>query len=58
MPKTIAGHELMPGKTVKDHNHVEGTELHVPRVLHYQCSSPNIIEKGLMVNCDGQTDDP
>ena len=25
--KTIAGHELTPGKTVKDHIHVEGTEL-------------------------------
>ena len=31
--KTIAGHELRPGKTVKDHIHVEGTELHVPHVL-------------------------
>ena len=31
--KTIAGHELTPGKTVKDHIHVEGTELHVPHVL-------------------------
>ena len=31
--KTIAGHDLMPGKTVKDHIHVEGTELHVPHVL-------------------------
>lgn len=31
--KMIAGHELMPGKTVKDHIHVEGTELHVPHVL-------------------------
>ena len=29
----IAGHELKPGKTVKDHIHVEGTELHVPHVL-------------------------
>ena len=28
--KSIAGHELTPGKTVKDHIHVEGTELHVP----------------------------
>lgn len=27
--KMIAGHELTPGKTVKDHIHVEGTELHV-----------------------------
>ena len=33
MTKTIAGHELIPGKTVKDHIHVEGTELHVPHVL-------------------------
>ena len=31
--RTIAGHELTPGKTVKDHIHVEGTELHVPHVL-------------------------
>ena len=27
--KSIAGHELTPGKTVKDHIHGEGTELHV-----------------------------
>ena len=32
-PKTIAGHELTPGKTIKDHIHVEGTELHTPHVL-------------------------
>ncbi len=31
--KMIAGHELLPGKTVKDHIHVKGTELHVPHVL-------------------------
>lgn len=31
--KMIAGHTLVPGKTVKDHIHVEGTELHVPHVL-------------------------
>ena len=31
--KTIAGHELIPGKTVKDHIHVEGTELRIPHVL-------------------------
>ena len=31
--KMIAGHELMPGKTVKDHIHVEGSELRVPHVL-------------------------
>ena len=31
--KMIAGHELTPGKTVKDHIHVKGTELHVPHVL-------------------------
>ncbi len=31
--KMIAGHELTPGKTIKDHIHVEGTELHVPHVL-------------------------
>ena len=31
--KTIAGHELVPGKTIKDHIHVEGTELHIPHVL-------------------------
>ena len=33
MQKTIAGHALTPGKTVKDHIHVQGTELHVPHVL-------------------------
>ena len=32
-PKIIAGHELTPGKTIKDHIHVEGTELRVPHVL-------------------------
>ena len=31
--KMIASHELIPDKTVKDHIHVEGTELHVPHVL-------------------------
>ena len=31
--KIIAGHKLTPGKTVKDHIHVEGTELHVPHIL-------------------------
>lgn len=31
--KSIAGHDLMPGKTVKDHIHVEGTQLHIPHVL-------------------------
>ena len=31
--KMIAGHELIPGKTIKDHIHVEGTELHIPHVL-------------------------
>ena len=31
--KMIAGHELTPGKTVKDHFHVEGSELDVPHVL-------------------------
>ena len=33
MEKLIAGHELIPGKTIKDHIHVHGTELHVPHVL-------------------------
>ena len=33
MTNIIAGHELTPGKTVKDHIHVHGTELHVPHVL-------------------------
>jgi len=33
MEKIIAGHVLTPGKTVKDHIHVHGTELHVPHVL-------------------------
>lgn len=31
--KTIAGHDLSQGKTVKDHIHVEGTELHIPNML-------------------------
>ena len=31
--KNIAGHELTPGKIVKDHIHVKGTELHIPHVL-------------------------
>ncbi len=33
MQKYIAGHELVPGKTVKDYIRVEGTELLVPYVL-------------------------
>lgn len=31
--RTLAGHELTPGKTVKDHIHVEGTQMYVPHVL-------------------------
>lgn len=31
--KVIAGHELTPGKTIKDHIHVNGTEIQVPHVL-------------------------
>lgn len=31
--RMIAGHELTPGKTIKDHIHVRGTELRVPHVL-------------------------
>jgi predicted deacylase len=31
--KVIAGHELVPGKTVKDHIHVEGTTLNVPHII-------------------------
>ena len=31
--KIIAGHELIPGKNITDHIHVQGTELHVPHVL-------------------------
>ena len=31
--KTIAGHELLPGKTTKDHIHVDGTELSVPHIM-------------------------
>lgn len=42
--KSIAGHELTPGKTVKDHIHVEGTELHVPHVLLCgQQSGPTVL---------------
>ena len=31
--KSIAGHDLHPGKIIKDHIHVDGTELHIPHVL-------------------------
>ena len=31
--KVIAGHELVPGKTTKDHIHVNGTELSVPHIM-------------------------
>ncbi|SFT51494.1 hypothetical protein SAMN02910301_1453 [Lachnospiraceae bacterium XBD2001] len=31
--KQIAGHELVPGKTIKDHIHVGGTQFQVPHVL-------------------------
>ena len=31
--RIIAGHELVPGKTAKDHIHVEGTELKVPHIM-------------------------
>lgn len=30
--KQIAGHDLLPGRTVKDHIHVNGTTLHVPYI--------------------------
>lgn len=30
---TIAGHTLEPGKTIKDHIHVVGTEIHIPHVI-------------------------
>ena len=33
MSKIIAGHELAPGKTVRDYCHVEGTGIDVPYVL-------------------------
>lgn len=33
MAKSIAGHELLPGMTVRDHIHVEGTGIDVPYVL-------------------------
>ena len=56
--KSIAGHGLTPGKTVKDPIHVEGTELHVPHVLLHQCASLNIIEKGPMLSYGVPTDDP
>ena len=29
----IAGHEMVPGKTAKDHIHVHGTELKVPHIM-------------------------
>ena len=31
--RQIAGHDLVPGKTIKDHIHVKGTELYVPHVI-------------------------
>ena len=31
--KTIAGHELIPGKIIKDHIHIGGTEIKVPHVI-------------------------
>lgn len=31
--KKVAGHELTPGKIIKDHIHVEGTQLQVPHML-------------------------
>ena len=44
-------------KMIKDHIHVEGTELHVPHVLLHQCASLNLIEKGPMVTYGVPTDD-
>ncbi len=29
----IAGHELSSGKTIKDHIHVDGTEIHIPHII-------------------------
>ena len=29
----IAGHDLVPGRIIKDHIHVGGTEIHVPHVI-------------------------
>lgn len=31
--RSLAGHELVPGKTIKDHIHVKGTEIKVPHVV-------------------------
>ena len=31
--KQIAGHDLAPGKIIKDHIHVEGTEIRLPHVI-------------------------
>lgn len=31
--RRIAGHDLAPGKIIKDHIHVGGTEIHVPHVI-------------------------
>ena len=31
--KRIAGHDLVPGRIIKDHIHVSGTEIHVPHVI-------------------------
>jgi predicted deacylase len=31
--KRIAGHDLVPGRIIKDHIHVGGTEIHVPHVI-------------------------
>jgi len=29
----IAGHDLIPGRTVKDHIHVSGTAIHIPHII-------------------------
>jgi predicted deacylase len=31
--RKIAGHDLAPGRIIKDHIHVDGTEIHVPHVI-------------------------
>ena len=35
--KRIAGHDLAPGRIIKDHIHVSGTEIHVPHVIISGC---------------------
>ena len=48
--KTIAGHELTPGRKGNDRLREKSTEPSVPHVLLDQSASLNIKEKGPMVS--------